>query len=182
MTNSLKAGLNGMIAFLIVLILFIIFTNKCSTPVIPDNSKPDHSALTKSDRKDDSVIQITKRKVDTLILTKTKYVNRYITVYDSLYITDTICQGSLKTLYNSFQLVSNVNDSIISNKDTIIARLEHKVISKQSRVSMDSTYIVRLCDSIPKVKRKGYFKGLRHGVVIGAVIAEGVNVVSKLKL
>jgi hypothetical protein len=59
---------------------------------------------------------------------------------------------------------------LLSNKDTIIKALVNKIGLKQSHITIDSTRIVQLIDTLPKVKRKGYWKGLLHGSVIGAAL------------
>ena len=124
-------------------------------------------------------------KNDSLMSRKPIYVIKYKTKFDSLYITDTSCQSSLIMLYNTFGELNDLNDSIIANNnrskinDSItIATLTHKVELKQSHITMDSTRIVQLTDTLSKVKRKGYFKGLRHGLFIGAALV-GTAVIVK---
>lgn len=133
-------------------------------------------------------LHILKLKNDSLMARKPIYILRYKTKFDSLYITDTSCQNSLITLYNSFGELNDLNDSIIANssrrlaKDSVlINELNIKVGLKQSRVTIDSTYIVVLKDSIPKVKRRALWKGRLQGAAAYAIIREGVNAVDKIK-
>lgn len=122
-----------------------------------------------------------------LLNRKPIYLRGKTRIKDSLiYVSDSICDTRLNQLYDISLVGDSINNSIItnqfkqlSNDSIIINRLQNKVVLKQMVRAYDSTMIVRLCDSIPKVKRKGYFKGLKHGVVISAVIVEGVNAGAK---
>lgn len=168
----------GLAAFFIV-ISCICFD--CSRPEIPVNSKPNHDSIYEAEQKDDAIIKSYIGKDSILAITKIKYVHHYHTVYDSLYITDTLCQQSLVTLYNAFGDLNNTNDTMLSNKDTIIKTLIHKLSTKQNHIAIDSSYIILLCDSMPKVRRKAFRKGLFKGILTGAVIVEGMNVAAKIK-
>lgn len=158
-------------------------------------NKPIHDSANSALNVDNEIIKVAllNNKVlrDSLFLLlnrKPIYLRGKTRIKDSLiYVSDSLCDTRLNQLYEISLVGDSINDSIItnqfkqlSNDSIIINRLQNKVVLKQMVRAYDSTYIARLCDSIPKVKRKGYFKGLKHGVVIGAVIVEGVNVATKL--
>lgn len=158
-------------------------------PVVTSNN---HDSIYKYEVIDNNTLELTskhnkylKHIIDSLVMRKPIYVIRYKTKFDSLMIADTSCQNSLITLYNSFGELNDLNDSIIANNnrskinDSItIATLYNKVRLKQSRIVIDSSRIVALIDTLPKVKRKGYFRGLRHGAAIGAALV-GTAVIVK---
>lgn len=158
-------------------------------PVVTANN---HDSIYKYEAIDNNTLELTtkhnkylKHIIDSLVMRKPIYVIRYKTKFDSLMIADTSCQNSLITLYNSFGELNDLNDSIIANNkrskinDSItIATLYNKVSLKQSRIVIDSSRIVALIDTLPKVKRKGYFSGLRHGAAIGAALV-GTAVILK---
>lgn len=164
-----------LLGVLIVAILFLKFKG-CEVSKTVDT--PIHDSIYSYEAKEGSIITKAKVKDSILTITKIKYVVRVKTVYDSLYITDTLCQKSLITLYNAFGDLNSANDSLISNKDTIINSLERKLKLKQSHINKDSTRIVQLTDTLPKVKRRGYVKGLFHGALIGAALV-GTAVIVK---
>lgn len=170
------------LTFILLLLLVGSYTYYNQTD--PKLATPNHDTIYKAETIDNNTIELTlkhnkylARINDSLMARKPIYVIRYKTKFDSLYITDTSCQSSLIMLYNSFGDLNDLNDSIIANSSKrlvndsiLIATLNHKIGLKQSRVTIDSTRLVALIDTLPKVKRRGYFKGLRHGAVIGAAL------------
>lgn len=167
--------IDRIILFIIICLIAIVLFKDCGGNV-PSSTIPNHDSIYKAEQKIDSTIAKATRKDSILIVNKIKYIIRYKTVYDSLYITDTLCQQSLITLYNAFGDLNNANDSIIANKDTVIKALVYKVNLKQSHITIDSTYIVRLKDSIPKARRRSFAKGLFKGFIAGAIIVESANI------
>ena len=168
----------------IIVILTIIFCQKaCNQLSDLKGTTPNHDSIYKAELKQDSIINKAKLRDSILVVTKIKYIVRYKTVYDSLYINDTLCQQSLITLYNAFGDLNSANDSLLSNKDTIIKALVNKVAAKQSHITIDSTYIETLKDSIPRVARsefkRGRKVGAKWGFIGGVVLVEGVNVGAK---
>ena len=110
-------------------------------------------------------------------------------VRDSLvYVSDSVCQKSINILYYECHKVDSVNNSLISNlqeqskKDSsTISILNHKIKVKQDRINRDSTRVVQLTDTLPKVKRKGFVKGFLIGFGSGAAVDKGVEILSKIK-
>lgn len=190
--KSIALWFLGIFMFVVV-ILCICFD--CGGKSSQGLNKPNYDTIYQAETKDNNILKMTleyakklELKNDSLMLLKPKYIIRYKTKFDSLYFTDTVCQNSLITLYNSFGDLNNLNDSIIANNlkrlktDSItMATLFDKVKLKQDHIYLDSVYIVKLCDSIPKVRRKAFRKGLFKGIVAGAVIVESVNLASKIK-
>lgn len=158
----------------------------------PKVTTPSHDSIYHYENVDNNTLNLTlkyakylEKQNDSLMARKPIYIIKYKTKFDSLMIADTSCQSSLIVLYNAFGELNDLNDSIIANNnqskinDSItIATLTHKVGLKQSHITIDSTRIVQLTDTLPKVKRKGYFKGLRHGLFIGAALV-GTAVIVK---
>jgi len=136
--------------------------------------------------KDKHILQ---KKYDSLQLVKQKVIRGKERVRDILiYISDSTCKKSINILYYECGKTDSVNNSIISNlkeqtkKDsTSIAVLTHKVLVKQDRIIRDSTRIVQLNDTLPRVKRKGFFKGFAIGFGSGAAASKGVDILTKIK-
>lgn len=166
---------------ILVTIIFMANCKGCDHKLVTANN---HDSIYKYEVIDNNTLELTakhnkylKRIIDSLVSRKPIYVIRYKTKFDSLMIADTSCQNSLITLYNSFGDLNDLNDSIIAknnqykiNDSITIATLYNKVSLKQHRIELDSTRIIALIDTLPKVKRKGYWKGLKHGTVIGAAL------------
>lgn len=182
------------IALFLLGIAFVwVLLPKCSSD--PKVKPTNHDTIYQAENVDNNILALTKKHdrylahiIDSLMARKPILVIRYKTKYDSLIIADTSCQSSLIMLYNAFGDLNDLNDSIIANNqkrlvnDSLtIATLNHKVELKQSHITIDSARIVALIDTLPKVKRKGYFKGLKHGVAIGAILVESANIASKIK-
>ena len=165
--------------FLMGLTSVWVLLPKCSTD--PKPTANNHDSIYKAEKKQDIKIKQAVHKDSVLTVTKIKYVVRYKTVYDSLFINDTTCQQSLITLYNAFGDLNTANDSLLSNKDTIIKALVYKIGLKQSHITVDSTRLVQLIDTLPKVKRKGFWSGFKFGFASGVILTEGVNLSIKLK-
>lgn len=165
-----------LLGVLIVAILFLKFKG-CEVSKTVDT--PNHDSIYHAELKEDSIISKAKERDSILVVHKIKYIVRYKTVYDSLYITDTLCQQSLITLYNAFGDLNSANDSLISNKDTIINSLVRKLGDKQSHITIDSTRIVALIDTIGRVKRRAFWNGFKWGFGSGVVADEAVNVGAK---
>ncbi len=129
------------------------------------------------------------KKYDSLQLVKQKIIQGKERVRDSLiYISDSTCRKAINILYYECGKTDSVNNSIISNlqeqdkKDsTTIAVLSHKINTKQERINRDSTRIVQLNDTLPRVKRKGFFKGFAIGFGSGAAASKGVDILTKIK-
>lgn len=154
---------------------------------------PKHDSIYHYEQIDNNILELTlkyakrlEKKNDSLMRLKPKIVHHYHTLYDSLMVADTSCQSSLIMLYNSFGELNDLNDSIISNNtrskinDSItIATLTHKVGLKQNHITIDSTRLVQLIDTLPNVKRKGFFKGFKYGFLSGIIVTEGANIGAK---
>ena len=149
-----------------------------------------------SEAKDDSILNemardkhILQNKYDSLQLVKQKVIKGRERVRDSLiYISDSTCIKTINVLYYECQKTDSVNNNIILNlqeqnkKDSSsISALKHKINTKQERITIDSTRIVALIDTIPRVKRKGFFKGFAIGFGIGAAAKQGVDILTKIK-
>lgn len=132
---------------------------------------------------------ILQKKYDSLQLVKQKVIKGRERVRDSLiYISDSTCRKTINILYYECQKTDSVNNNIILNlqeknkKDSIsISALKHKINTKQERIKRDSTRIVALIDTIPRVKRKGFFKGFAIGFGSGAASKQGFDILTKIK-
>lgn len=132
---------------------------------------------------------ILQKKYDSLQLVKQKVIKGRERVRDSLiYISDSTCRKTINILYYECQKTDSVNNNIILNlqeknkKDSIsISALKHKINTKQERIKRDSTRIVALIDTIPRVKRKGFFKGFAIGFGSGAAAKQGFDILTKIK-
>lgn len=177
--------------FLMGVFLVWVLLPKCSSDT--KVATPNHDSIYHYENVDNNTLNLTLKyaryleiKNDSLMSRKPIYVIKYKTKFDSLYITDTSCQSSLIMLYNTFGELNDLNDSIIANNnrskinDSItIATLTHKVGLKQSHITIDSTRLVQLIDTLKTVKRKGFIKGFKYGFVSGAIVTEGANIGSK---
>lgn len=179
--------------YLVTILGTLILMYNCNgcerNPKVTSNN---HDSIYKYEAIDNNTLELTakhnkylKHIIDSLVMRKPIYVIRYKTKFDSLMIADTSCQNSLITLYNAFGDLNDLNDSIIANNnrsklsDSItIATLYNKVRLKQSRIVIDSSRIVALIDTLPKVKRRGFFKGFKYGTAIGAALV-GTAVILK---
>jgi len=180
---------------LTVLVTVVIFANCKGCASDPKPTLNNHDTIYQQEQVSNEVIKQTleelhvlKLKNDSLMARKPIYVIRYKTKFDSLYLADTSCQNSLIVLYNAFGDLNSFNDSIIANfgqivyKDSVLIKeLNTKIGLKQSRVTIDSTYIEVLKDSIPKVKRRALWKGRAQGAAAYAIIREGVGAAAKFK-
>jgi hypothetical protein len=110
------------------------------------------------------------------------YKNKYIKVFERIYLgADPECKDKL----DSVKLAYNQNDSInnLSNKlkdEAIIAGKNYlnkkdSVILKQDVALKSKDAVI---DSLTRSKKK-YFKGFKHGLIVGAIIVEGLNVGSQ---
>jgi len=110
------------------------------------------------------------------------YKNKYIKAFERIYLgADPECKDKL----DSVKLAYNQNDSInnLSNKlkdEAIIAGKNYlnkkdSVILRQDIALNNKDAVI---DSLTRSKKK-YFKGFKHGIIIGAIIVEGLNVGTK---
>ena len=173
--NYMKNFNNIMPISIIVVLIAIILFRKCdSKPII--STPPIHDTIYKNEAVQYNIFNKLKLKNDSLLRLKPKYKDRYVTVYDSLYITDTLCKGSLIVLYNEFTRVNTLNDSIIKNDSLAKVSLINIIALKQSHITIDSTFITTVPKMIRKEKRKSFFRGL----ITGGAIIGGVGVGAKL--
>lgn len=191
MNRYLKTGLIA--AFILALILIPTCiglrqskeTPKQNTNVQQYISETKDNILLNEMAKDKHILEL---KCDSLLKLKQKVIAGKERVRDSLiYISDSVCRKSINILYYECQKVDSVNNSLISNlkeqkeKDsTSIAVLGHKVLVKQERIIRDSTRIVQLTDTLPRVKRKGFIKGFLYGFGSGAAASKGVDILTKI--
>lgn len=192
MNRYLKIGLVA--AFILALIFIPTYCglNKLRSIKSPTNNNNQYI----SEAKDDSILNemardnhILQKKYDSLQLVKQKVITGRERVRDSLiYISDSTCRNNINILYYECQKTDSVNNNIILNlqeknkKDsTSISVLKHKINTKQERINRDSTRIVALLDTIPRVKRKGFFKGFAIGFGSGAAAKQGVDILTKIK-
>ncbi|CAB4127157.1 hypothetical protein UFOVP87_53 [uncultured Caudovirales phage] len=106
-------------------------------------------------------------KIDSLSNLKPKVIVRYNTVYDSLLIADTLCDRALITLHDEHTKIDSVNDAIILNQNMELGNYATIVGNDLTIIELQNKRIKQLADSLPIVKRKGYFKGLKQGSIIG---------------
>ena len=178
--------------FLMGVFLVWVLLPKCSSE--PKVTTPSHDSIYHYEAIDNNTLNLTLKyakylesKNDSLMSRKPIYVIKYKTKFDSLYITDTSCQSSLIMLYNTFGELNDLNDSIIANNnrskinDSItIATLTHKVGLKQGHITIDSTRLVALIDTLPKVYKQGLRKGRRQGFVAGVLVDETINIAERV--
>ena len=106
-------------------------------------------------------------KIDSLSNLKPKVIVRYKTVYDSLLIADTLCKKDLIILHTNHAKIDSVNDAIILKQDMELGNYATIVGNDLTIIELQNKRIKQLSDSLPIVKRKGYFKGLKQGSIIG---------------
>lgn len=191
MNRYLKTGLVA--AFILALIFIPTYCglNQFRSIKSPTNNNNQYI----SEAKDDSILnemardkRILQKKYDSLQLVKQKVISGKERVRDSLiYVSDSTCRKSINILYYECVKTDSINNYIISNlqeqnkKDsTKIAVLNHKINTKQERINRDSTRIVQLNDTLPRVKRKGFFKGFAIGFGIGAAAKQGIDILTKI--
>lgn len=162
------------ISIIAILIAFILFRSCDSKPII--NTPPIHDTIYKKETVQYNIFNKLKLKNDSLLALKPKLIVRYKTVYDSLYITDTLCKGSLVVLYNEFTRVNTLNDSIIKNDSLAKVSLINIIALKQSHITIDSTFIT----TVPKMLRKEKRKAFWRGIITGGAIIGGISVSAKL--
>lgn len=161
-----------------ILLAFMLFRSCNSKPII--STSPIHDTIYKKEAVQYNIFNKLKLKNDSLLSLKPKLIVRYKTVYDSLRITDTLCKGSIRTLYSEFTKVTLLNDSIIKNDSLAKVALINIIGLKQDHITLDSTFIATVPGLIKKAKRKGFWKGFKWGAASYAVIREGVSVVTKV--
>lgn len=106
-------------------------------------------------------------KIDSLSNLKPKVIVRYKTIYDSLLIADTLCKKDLIILHTNHAKIDSVNDAIILKQDMELGNYATIVGNDLTIIELQNKRIKQLADSLPIVKRKGYFKGLKQGSIIG---------------
>jgi hypothetical protein len=106
-------------------------------------------------------------KIDSLSNLKPKVIVRYKTVYDSLLIADTLCKKDLIILHTNHAKIDSVNDAIILKQDIELGNYATIVGNDLTIIELKNKRIKQLADSLPIVKRKGYFKGLKQGSILG---------------
>ena len=106
-------------------------------------------------------------KIDSLSNLKPKVIVRYKTVYDSLLIADTLCKKDLIILHTNHAKIDSINDAIILKQDMELGNYATIVGNDLTIIELQNKRIKQLVDSLPIVKRKGYFKGLKQGSILG---------------
>lgn len=119
-------------------------------------------------------------KIDSLSNLKPKVIVRYKTVYDSLLIADTLCKKDLIILHANHAKIDSVNDAIILKQDMELGNYATIVGNDLTIIELQNKRIKQLSDSLPIVKRKGYFKGLKQGSIIGlGLVVIGMGLILK---
>lgn len=107
-------------------------------------------------------------KIDSLSNLKPIYIKGKVRIKDSLiFVSDSNCIRNLNILYNECQKVDSVNDAIILKQDMELGNYATIVGNDLTIIELQNKRIKQLADSLPIVKRKGYFKGLKQGSIIG---------------
>lgn len=125
------------------------------------------------------------KEVDTLNKAKELipiYKDRWHQVYDTIYkqAPDT-CHYYLSKLNAEKNASDSINDLVIKAYGSVIdagiiyQAKKDSVIKAQDIVLNEKDAII---DSLTHSKKK-YFKGFKHGLIVGAIIVEGLNVGSK---
>lgn len=111
------------------------------------------SEITNNSNKD--TIKIYKVKIDSIEVIRTKYINKYKTLRDTINIHDTI-----EVIH-----ALNLCDTIIKTDSNQIAYFKTLVNNYEKVIYNDSLVI----DSL-KTSKKKYFKGFKHGFVTGVLV------------
>lgn len=191
MNKFLKIGFVSIVILALILIPTYCCFNQPKQPQSQNNtqqyiSETTDNILLNEIAKDKRILEV---KYDSLLKVKLRFIKGKDRVRDSLvYVSDSDCQKSINILYYECHKVDSVNNSLISNlqergkKDSsTISVLNHKIKVKQERINRDSTRVVQLTDTLPKVKRKGFVKGFLIGFGSGAAVDKGVEILSKIK-
>ena len=110
------------------------------------------------------------------------YKDRWHKIYDTIYKTapDT-CHYYLAKLNAEKMASDSINDIVIKSYGSVITAgiiyqaKKDSVILKQDVALKSKDAVI---DSLTRSKKK-YFKGIKHGIIIGAIITQGLNTGSK---
>lgn len=191
MNRYLKIGFIAIAILALILIPTYCCFNQPKQPQTQNNmrqyiSETTDNILLNEIAKDKRILEV---KYDSLLKVKLRFIKGKDMVRDSLiYVSDSTCKTVLEILYKECNKVDSVNNSLIYNlqeqnkqDSTTISVLNHKIKVKQERINRDSTRVVQLTDTLPKVKRKGFVKGFLIGFGSGAAVEKGVEILSKIK-
>lgn len=196
MNRYLKRGLVAAFILALVLIPTCIGLKSLKQKENPKNKVYNSSQQTQKENRSNFVFDSINKvnnllalKYDSLLKTKIKFIKGRNIIKDSLiFKSDSDCVNGLIILYNECQKIDSINNSIINaekerikNDSVSISALKYKINTKQERINRDSTRIVQLNDTLPRVKRKGFFKGFAIGFGSGAAAKQGVDILTKIK-
>jgi len=168
-----------------VLVGVIIYFNGCDKkPTISTITNPLEAQKLKEVERLTYELGIEKNKTDSLLKLKPKYIAGKTRIHDSLiYVVDSTCKKAVEVLYVECLKTDSINNNIISSQtkaqhksDSIIGNQKDVITLKNYTRYTDSTKIVSLRnDSIPKAKRSGYWKGAKHGFILGVATDESLR-------
>lgn len=181
--KTLKLFLGCLILFLVIFALY--WCNSKPHPFIKSNNNDSiNNAISNKQAVIDMTIANNKAlrlKIDSLSNLKPKVIVRYITVYDSLLVVDSMCVKSLVKLHDEHSKIDSVNNHIITNQEThimndshIIGNLTDIIALKQYRINSDSLEINDLIMTVKKEKRKGKLKTIL-GTALGTLAGFGLG-------
>lgn len=178
MTNFIKSNYTLIVAYSLALVAIVFCLDKCRCHKEVKSLQTDTLSHKKSilDKEvkvlhDTRTIQVVKWRTQVI---KGDSVFRYVYLLasdsskhllDSLNKQRLIEQNAANEVFKSDSLIISALDSLNKVNDALIGRYKCQV--------------VLLGDSIKKVRRRSYWKGLKHGVVIGAGAVEVINILSK---
>lgn len=110
------------------------------------------------------------------------YKDRWYKIYDTIYKTapDT-CHYYLSKLNAEKMASDSINDIVVKTYSDVVVAGEVYLAKKDSVIKAQDVALNNkdaVIDSLTRSKKK-YFKGLKHGIVIGAIITQGLNIGSQ---
>lgn len=178
MTNFIKSNYTLILAYSLALVAIVLCLDKCrchkEVKVLQTDTLSHKKSILDKEVKilhDTRTIQVVKWRTQVV---KGDSVFRYVyllasdsckPLLDSLNKQRTIEQNSAMDVIKTDSLTIAALDSLNRINDILIGRYKGEV--------------VLLGDSIKKVRRRSYWRGLKHGFVIGAGATEVINILNK---
>ena len=177
MTNFIKSNYTLILAYSLALVVIVLCLDKCRCKPKPqpktDTLSHKKSILDKEVKilHDTRTIQVVKWRTQ---IVKGDSVFRYVYLLAS-----DSCKTLLDSLNNQRLIEQNDAMEVIKTDSLTIAALDSLNKVNDALIGKYKGQIGLLCDSIKKVRRRSYWKGLKHGFVAGASAVEVINILNK---
>lgn len=178
MTNFIKSNYTLILVYSLALVAIVLCLDKCRChkevkKLQTDTLSHQKSILEKEVKvlHDTRTIQVVKWRTQVI---KGDSVYRYVYMLAS----DT-CKPLLDSLNKQRIIEQNAANDVILTDSLTIAALDSLNKVNDALIGRYKGQIGLLGDSIKKVRRRSYWKGLKHGFVIGAGATEVINILNK---